>query len=157
MNACARPPWTEEQKSRAAEMWRAGVSASTIGREIGATRNGVIGKMKRMGIASGAPHRGGGRPRVAKPAPAIMRSSPLPPPPAPVIVRPAERVTVETAGAGHCRFPMWGDEIGDGEVCGGACGEGPYCEAHMRVACVPQTKRARRSFAKHAEYVGRIA
>lgn len=63
----ARPPgarhpehsagWTEERVERARVLWRDGVSAAAIARSLGGgvTRNGVIGKLSRLGLIGDRP------------------------------------------------------------------------------------------------------
>lgn len=46
--------WTSELTKTASDMWTAGKSATQIGMVLGCNRNIVMGKMHRMGIASGS-------------------------------------------------------------------------------------------------------
>lgn len=41
--------WTQDDLDRAISLWREGVSASQIGRELGRSRNSVLGKLMRGG------------------------------------------------------------------------------------------------------------
>jgi GcrA cell cycle regulator len=43
--------WTDELKARLAVLWSDGHSASEIARRMGTTKNAVIGKANRMGLA----------------------------------------------------------------------------------------------------------
>ncbi len=53
--------WTDERVERLKELWAQGLSASQIARELGGvTRNAVIGKVHRLGLASRAATASGG-------------------------------------------------------------------------------------------------
>lgn len=45
-------PWTGEMVTRLTDMWAAGLSDSEIGRELGKTRNAVLGQVHRRGLPS---------------------------------------------------------------------------------------------------------
>lgn len=53
-------PWSDERVERLRELWAEGLSASQIGRQLGVTRNAVIGKSSRLGL-SGRPKRSNAR------------------------------------------------------------------------------------------------
>ena len=46
----ARSPWTEQEAEQAAELWKAGATATTIARSLGKSRNAVLGKIGRLGL-----------------------------------------------------------------------------------------------------------
>ncbi len=61
--------WTDERVEMLRKLWNDGLSASQVAAEIGAgiTRNAVIGKIHRLGLAQRAKTPMAARPRVAKP------------------------------------------------------------------------------------------
>ncbi len=46
-----RSPWSQEEACRAAAMWKAGATAVQIADQLGKTRNAVLGKIGRLGLA----------------------------------------------------------------------------------------------------------
>lgn len=114
--------WTEERSSAAAKLWLSGQSANSIAKKLGGiTRNAVIGRMHRIGVARilvksrrSTPW----KPKVEKvkvltaPAPERvkepnLRREPLPPEPP----RPAKLVSFEDLTDKTCRF-IYGDPKG---------------------------------------------
>ena len=146
--------WSAERITVLRQLWLAGASASEIARSLGGvTRNAVIGKVHRLGLAGrmtpspprrARPPRGEGRPvrRIAAP-------KPPPPPAAPAMrVAPRARAVVEAVArvfdtcalsARICRWPV-GDPLQSGfGYCGDVVlGKGPYCDPHRRIACPPR-------------------
>ncbi len=61
--------WTEERVELLRKLWTEGLSASQVAAELGAgiTRNAVIGKIHRLGLAERAKTAAAPRPRAAKP------------------------------------------------------------------------------------------
>lgn len=57
--------WTEEQTDKLKKLVKAGLSASEIGRELGVTKNSVIGRIHRVGL-SGRDYPRQGQPRELK-------------------------------------------------------------------------------------------
>lgn len=47
----ARSPWSHEEACRAAALWKAGATAVQIAGTLGKTRNAVLGKIGRLGLA----------------------------------------------------------------------------------------------------------
>jgi hypothetical protein len=45
-----RTTWTEEQRAKVVEMWGAGHTATEISKEMGKTRNAILGHISRRGI-----------------------------------------------------------------------------------------------------------
>ena len=157
--------WTEERVELLRKLWAEGLSASQIAGRLGeVTRNAVIGKVHRLGLAArSAPHyrlaghglprgrrveRGSVRPVSAKP----LRSAPAPRKlSAPVLVFATADVELASLGLGlldltpaSCRWPF-GDPRRDVDF--SFCGrdaEGPYCDHHARIAFRPAARRGRR-------------
>jgi len=47
----AKKPWPPETIARLRELWKANVSATRIGAELGFTKNAIIGKARREGLS----------------------------------------------------------------------------------------------------------
>jgi len=138
--------WNEERIEALTRMWREGLSASQVARQLGGvSRSAVIGKVHRLGIAGrdapSRPNAMGGRPssrarasaggvrRTSAPAPRTARA---PTPTAPrVAFEVAPLATIHTLSEHGCRWP-----IGEPEEPGfGFCGRlrnggGSYCAGH---------------------------
>jgi GcrA cell cycle regulator len=139
--------WTEDRIADLRRYWLEGLSAAQVARRLGGgvTRNAVIGRVHRMGLAGrDAPSRprpvAGRPPRTGCDKPSAggllrPRSTrpPLGRPPLQDEVEPS--ATIHTLSAHTCRWP-----IGDpGEASFGFCGRragvrGPYCETHTALA-----------------------
>ena len=89
--------WTEERVATLKELWEKGLSASQIATELGGvTRNAVIGKAHRMGLASRpSPVKG----EAAKARPAAVKK-------APVKKQPKQRVTLLDLTDRMCKWPI---------------------------------------------------
>ena len=140
--------WTDERITALRKFWLEGMSASQVARQLGGvSRNAVIGKVHRMGLAGrdapSRPRNFGGRP-VTRPKPRAsaggqVRVGPQRLSMASQITAPvfdvAPSASILTLGAHACRWP-----IGDpGEEGFGFCGRrragtGPYCAGHSPMA-----------------------
>jgi GcrA cell cycle regulator len=149
--------WTDERIATLRKMWLEGMSASQVARQLGGvSRNAVIGKVHRMGLAGreapSRPRSLGGRPpgrsaaRVANSLPVRPASpprEPRAPAPAPVTFEVRPSATILTLGEHACRWP-----IGDPEETGfGFCGarrtgHASYCEGHANLSLRKKTKSA---------------
>lgn len=162
--------WTDERVELLSKLWLDGRSASQIAAELGAgiTRNAVIGKVHRLGLA--------GRPKPAAPMPtrvkpklvartdergkseqlysAVVTPLPLPTKPYAVPVQQAasevvipfsERVTIMDLRESSCRWPMGDPTSAEFRFCGArtGLGGGPYCAAHSAMAFQPAPERRR--------------
>ena len=115
-------------------MWDDGASAAEIGRAIGMTRNAVLGKVHRLGMATHKTKANGGRPR--KPARMTMTRAPSLALPKPTPVEtPSRPCSIMELGRDRCRFPI-GDALEPATVFCGAVPvyDRPYCLAHCRIA-----------------------
>ena len=152
--------WTNERVDLLKKLWNDGLSASIIARQIGeVTRNGVIGKVHRLGLAGRVTTTratGASRPVSLFPARSPsrnIRSRSRPrrtsPPPATAAQRPKRRtalpelgpapeipVTVQTLTERSCRWPEGDPKLPGFHFCGRQKTElpGPYCGAHAAIA-----------------------
>jgi GcrA cell cycle regulator len=167
--------WNDERVEALKKLWADGLSASQIaGRLGGVTRNAVIGKVHRLGLAGRAttsrmktrvP-----RVRSAQAAKRLMgmgRTRPAGAPNSPLktlylsdtepYVQPAEELVIplnerkyiQTLTESCCRWPIGDPQQPDFHFCGRKKIPGlPYCEVHARRAFQPpQARRRERDFA----------
>ncbi|WP_031550070.1 GcrA family cell cycle regulator [Parvularcula oceani] len=135
--------WTEDRVETLKTLWSEGLSASQIaGRLGGVTRNAVIGKVHRLGLA--------GRAAPAKPK-AVQPKAPEPVQPKVQSVQmdPAtfgeSRMTVSNIGANQCKWPIGDPASEDFHFCGqGASSGKPYCAYHSQLAFQPNSTRRER-------------
>ncbi len=156
--------WTAEKIEQLNKLWSEGMSITEIGKILGMTRNAVVGKAHRLGLAkrpSPIARAPGPRP-VAQPAPAVQPTRPVvaptpaaaaasapvvetpvvaPKPAMPVMPQPARprpapafRAT-RVANGPACRWPIGDPKSPDFHFCGSPSIEGkPYCEKHCAMA-----------------------
>lgn len=159
--------WSDERVELLRKLWSDGLSASQVAAELGPgiTRNAVIGKIHRLGLAERAKAPRTQRPRVATtPRPArqdrtrsvlhgdlTLAFTPHVPAARPLaseeeaVIPVSERVALLELRERMCRWPM-GDPMNDEfRFCGGksTIGGGPYCAYHARVAYQPSQDRRR--------------
>lgn len=131
--------WTDEKVSDLMRLWDAGYSASAIGRQIGMSKNAVIGKAHRLGL----------KPRPSPIKRSVVKILPEPTPLRPTLVDPTpmplrpEPSLAERANGPKCRWP-----IGDpGETSFHFCelpsipGK-PYCSEHCARAYITRSRTA---------------
>jgi GcrA cell cycle regulator len=129
--------WTAERVAELSRLWSEGVSSAEVGRQLGLTKNAVVGKAHRMAL----PPRDNPVKHRREPEPYV----------APIVEAPAPL-------AGACLYPMWGNnEKPDHTYCGEPRKPGrPYCSDHCEITHVPITttrgKRMLSSIDKAAEY-----
>ncbi|MCP5412200.1 MAG: GcrA cell cycle regulator [Alphaproteobacteria bacterium] len=140
--------WSEDRVEQLKTLWTEGLSASQIARALGGvTRNAVIGKVHRLGLAGRASPSRSERPRVAMPhkPPAVRAHTPAAPvvEEDPLLLDDGNFATVLTISDRMCRWPI-GDPAGsEFHFCGRSPKSGsPYCEAHARKAYQPQQTRS---------------
>jgi GcrA cell cycle regulator len=149
--------WTEERVALLRKLWAEGLSASQIAKQLGGvTRNAVIGKVHRLGLAGRAtPSRPAKRPvRPARPrviGPTAPRMRPASSMPAVVIpdLEPLKFEDVKTASVltlheSMCKYPIGDPNDADFAFCGRAAMCGPYCQDHARLAYQPSQAKKRR-------------
>jgi GcrA cell cycle regulator len=160
--------WTDERVETLKKLWTDGLSASRIAAELGGiTRNAVIGKVHRLGLAgrAKAPVAGTPRPRKTRGAAQLVR-----------VMRPSTRGNTALAQAYEieveaepfidnviplgqrrsllelteetCRWPIGDPGTAEFFFCGGqAVTSLPYCAYHSRIAYQPANmRRDRRPF-----------
>jgi GcrA cell cycle regulator len=140
--------WSDDRVEQLKTLWTEGLSASQIARALGGvTRNAVIGKVHRLGLAGRASPSRAERPRLPM-APKVpsMRAHHVPAAPVveedPLLLDDGNFATVLTISDRMCRWPI-GDPAGtEFHFCGRSPKAGsPYCEAHARKAYQPQQTR----------------
>ncbi len=154
------PEWTPERIKLLTDLWNEGLATGEIGRRLGFTKNAVIGKAHRLGLAKrqspiqrdGAA--GGTSKKPAREAPAARKSPPAKSsapadaapkqPPAPARPkRPAqtEVVTLDRLSHGMCCWPIGEPGTPEFRFCGEEALPGkPYCAFHCEVAYVRSSK-----------------
>jgi GcrA cell cycle regulator len=161
--------WTEERVSALKKLWVEGLSASQIAKQLGGvTRNAVIGKVHRLGLAGRAtpsrpakrPRPAQARPRLATSAPTVQRQRTAPSAPTHLMLVPALEpvrgedgavTTVLTLNDRVCKWPIGDPCDADFAFCGRGVNEGPYCVTHARQAFQPQQPRRKRAYGKPDE------
>lgn len=140
--------WTDERIEQLKTLWAEGMSAGEIAREMGITRNAVLGKKDRLGLSK---RRGG----YANPAPdkvekrlrrRRMNFSPQAPrllkAPTyiePHVEKPVRPVTLLELNETTCRWPIGDPQDADFVFCGARPETGlPYCSKHCRMAYNPR-------------------
>jgi GcrA cell cycle regulator len=141
--------WTEERVEQLKALWTEGLSASQIARVLGGvTRNAVIGKVHRLGLAGRAGPARSERPRSVSHKSVVRMAQPEPPvvEEDPIILEDGSFATVLTINDRMCRWPIGDPAENEFHFCGRKPkGGSPYCEAHARKAYQPPAKRDRRA------------
>jgi GcrA cell cycle regulator len=165
--------WTDERVEQLRQHWIEGKSASQIALLLGhgLTRNAVIGKVHRLGLAGRAksPSSSGSHSRPSSQQSARRAAAPRAAPVSPRMVRGATALAVEpqTAAAAEpqafegvvlpmslrvtiielkeamCRWPLGDPASPDFRYCGSPTANGPYCAYHGRLAYQPAQERRR--------------
>jgi len=158
--------WSDDRVEQLKKLWEAGLSASQIAAELGnVTRNAVIGKVHRLGLAGRATTsrmkshrpraRGQASKRLMKPRftslgnPALRQlylgdTEPYVPSAEELVIPPHERRSIQTLTEACCRWPIGDPQQADFHFCGRKKVLGlPYCEFHARRAFQPPQPRRR--------------
>ena len=139
--------WSDERVEQLKSLWTEGLSASQIARALGGvTRNAVIGKVHRLGLAGRASPSRSERPRMpmAPKAPSVRSHVPAVPvvEEDPLQLEDGSHATVLTISDRMCRWPIGDPAATEFHFCGRSPKAGsPYCEAHARKAYQPQQAR----------------
>jgi len=163
--------WTDERVELLRQLWLDGRSASQISAQLGhgVTRNAVIGKVHRLGLAGRAkaptstasPPRAASAPRMsARPASSSVRTAvrgatalALASEPAldtrpvfqeeDVVIPMSLRVSIIDLKEAMCRWPLGDPTSSDFRYCGSPAANGPYCAHHGKLAYQPVQDRRR--------------
>lgn len=160
--------WTEERVELLGKLWGDGLSASQIAGVLGGgvTRNAVIGKVHRLGLAGRA--KSGGQPAASRkpkprsatepgleagpvhaeeeagPEPGLRVPAAAPAPVQAVAIPISQRVSILDLRETMCRWPIGDPTSPDFGFCGGRSVTGlPYCADHCRIAYQPAAERRR--------------
>ena len=148
--------WTTERIEQLRNCVVSGLTCSQIAAEIGVTRNAVIGKIHRLGLASGRPAGAPARscpPRARHPrlsshrrmlrligaeAPGIAADLPEP------LIDSAQKCSLLEIAHDKCHWPLGDPQCADFAFCGNAAVAGfSYCAGHARMAYrLPARRRA---------------
>jgi GcrA cell cycle regulator len=143
------PSWTPERIEDLKSLFEAGRTCSQIAREIGVTRNAVIGKLSRLGLSR--PRGENGIPRPPRPREGalqrqvrilkILRAR-MELPAAEEPIGDGQRCSLFELSPQNCRWPIGTPGTGDFAFCGNATAEGfSYCPGHARMAYQPTARR----------------
>lgn len=160
--------WTDERIEQLRKLWDQGLSASAIGKQLGVSKNAVVGKAHRLKLpARPSPIRKGSRPpvrrmavlpkplatpmaRQAAPGQTAERAAPAPakpsPAPAPASVGRAAAPAVGRRGAAargvkSCLWPIGDPGTNDFHFCGGEVVPGKsYCADHCAKAYISKSR-----------------
>ena len=136
--------WTMERIALLKDRMRAGFSCGQIARELGVSRNAVIGKTNRLGLSRFKNAIPGQSPRTvtrqknlralwAKPQIAFAKLS----------SESVKACSLLELQQWHCRWPMGDPTSEDFGFCGNSPVAGlPYCPAHAQMAYRPSTRDA---------------
>lgn len=119
--------WTDEMIQRLEELWAKGTSASAIGKDLGVSKNAVIGKSRRLKLP-------------ARPSP-IVRAGEKKKPVTGATPKEKQRITDIIELTAHlCRWPFGNPDEEDFYFCGKAVVPGkPYCQEHSDIAYVAKS------------------
>jgi GcrA cell cycle regulator len=149
-----RGTWSSERIEELKRCFQAGLSSSQIAREMGVTRNAVIGKINRLGLSRprdmatrqleqkrAAKLARPRRPRLHVFAQREMLTKAFSGPPAlaeAIAIHEGRGCTLLELGHGKCRWPIDGPDGEDIFFCGNEPVPGlPYCAGHARLAYRP--------------------
>jgi GcrA cell cycle regulator len=137
--------WTPERVDLLRRYVGNGMTCAQVAREIGVSRNAVIGKINRLGLSRGR-RPAGQRPECPTAAPKrlgmltqrrILRAIEAEPPAqaAAAPISSAARCSLLELAHGKCRWPISSPGAADFCFCGNAAVAGlPYCPGHARMA-----------------------
>ncbi len=104
-----------------ARLWEQGLSTGDIGRQLGVSKNAVVGKAHRLGL-------------TGRPSP-IKRTSPKP--------KKEKQASLVDLGPSCCRWPIGDPRDAGFHFCGKKAIPGkPYCPEHAAVAYVNASKKS---------------
>lgn len=147
--------WTDEKVKLLVQLWETGQSITQIGKALGMTRNAVVGKAHRIGLAKRAsPIMRSDKP--AQPRPAAAHQPAAPPAPRAQVQVKHEPAATPAASAGpgqqnqltpamlaaltpstgpRCKWPIGDPKSAEFDFCEGVALPGkPYCAQHCAMA-----------------------
>ncbi len=151
--------WTDERVDLLKKLWADGLSASQIAAELGGvTRNGVIGKVRRLNLSGRVKQPCRPRPRPARtsgatfhrPSVRSLFNTSIAPPgmkaepdvETEIVIPFEQRKTLMQLTDKSCHWPVGDPANVDFFFCGGeSYGDLPYCAFHCRVAHQPARQR----------------
>jgi GcrA cell cycle regulator len=144
MRAPLNTTWTEDRVDLLKKLWSEGLSASQIAGRLGqgVSRNAVIGKVHRLGLA-------GRKTTVQTERVYCAPSKPIPLPKTAKFARPvipteptSKRLSIVTVKNGQCRWPHGNPGAVDFHLCGARVKESSvYCAFHCGLAYQPPPER----------------
>jgi len=143
--------WTAERDRVLSAQWNAGKSASEIGKVLNCSRNSVISRARRIGLA-GRPSPIVRRDAAKEPQPALIpRVAIVSDAPSAVPSLPAPSPAPPITSVRTCAYPMWPADKSrkirtSWEFCGAPVASVSYCETHADI-CTPNWRRAVQSAA----------
>jgi GcrA cell cycle regulator len=121
--------WTAERTQRLRDDWAAGLPGSAIAARLDVTRATIMGKVRRLKLATRKLQAKTGRPpRAPEQAP------PIPP----HLTPPTIWATLYGLAPGECRWPLGARDF---VFCALPADGGPYCACHARIAYQPSRVR----------------
>jgi GcrA cell cycle regulator len=141
--------WTRERVEQLRNFVKAGMTCSEIAGEIGVTRNAVIGKIHRLGLAPGRTAAAPARerpPRVRRPRLSLRghlrlvsnengAPTPVREPDIAIPIESVQRCSLLDLAHGRCRWPLNDPGHSDFAFCGNATlAHFSYCPGHARLA-----------------------
>lgn len=122
--------WTPEITASLIALWEEGLPTAEIGQRLGVTKNAVIGKVHRLGLAKRQSPIKGGPPRG-------KRKKPV-----------AEVIRLDSLKPGMCSWPEGDPGTEEFRFCGEKAVVGkPYCEGHCAKAYVKPSKEKKSAVA----------
>jgi GcrA cell cycle regulator len=164
--------WTEERVKALKQLWNDGLSASQIANRLGGiSRNAVIGKVHRLGLAGRAPPSRRRQQPLCPPAPVLRMNARVSCRPSTAVtsarrfvpsaskmtalalmpstveeanISPALRVNLLELDDRMCRWPVGEPQDENFHFCGRRRADGiAYCPYHARIAFQPMTRRSK--------------
>jgi len=108
--------WTDEKIARLKKLWSEGLTTAAIGKQLGVSKNAVVGKVHRLGLEG--------------------RSSPIKrQQKTEAKKKPHPIFTLANMSSWSCRWPSGDPQQADFQFCGHTVKEGkPYCAEHCGIA-----------------------
>jgi len=151
--------WSDDRVEQLKTLWTEGLSASQIARALGGvTRNAVIGKVHRLGLAGRASPSRSERPRLPMAPKAPSARSHVPAIPVveedPLQLEDGSHATVLTISDRMCRWPIGDPAASEFHFCGHSPKPGsPYCEA-MPARPISRSRRVATARTTRAGWLG---